>query len=51
MSKIEELEKEIKELKAKRDSIEQQIETKVKKMKILKKIHNISSIHLERLKN
>ena len=37
MSKIEELEKEIKELKAKRDSIEQQIETKVKKIEDIEK--------------
>ena len=37
MRKIEELEKEIKELKAKRDSIEQQIETKVKKIEDIEK--------------
>lgn len=37
MSKIEELEKEIKELKAKKDSIEQQIETKVKKIEDIEK--------------
>ena len=37
MSKIEELEKEIKELKEKRDSIEQQIETKVKKIEDIEK--------------